>query len=230
MMKLPRPVNFPWIIFTFFILISSVNYGQSVQFKLDLSPRITWFQTNITEGISTDGSTFGYQAGLGMYLFFAPHYAFSSGIHIIQAGGKLSYSDTVTIQLKEDMVTLPGREIMTTQLQYVSLPLGLHFETVEIGYFRFYTDMGINVLYRVASTVSTSAHTIEKGFLNNETRVINITYYGTAGLSYSLGESTALQFGLSYTHGLLDITADAAEKPHDRLIFHSLGVSTSIIF
>lgn len=225
-----QKILFPVWIFVFSFTMLPALHSQSVRFKLDLSPRITWFQTNITDGLTSNGAILGYQAGLGTYFFFAPHYAFASGIHILQAGGKITYTDTTTIRLKDGVVELPGGEMMTTHIQYASLPVGLHFETVEIGYFRFYTDIGFNFLYRVASTASTSNYTIEKGFINQETRSVNLSYNGSAGLSYSLGESTAIQLGFSYTHGLLDITNDEGEKPVDRLIFHSLGLHAGIIF
>ena len=221
---------FPLAVVMLLSCSSASVQAQNIQFKLDLSPRISWLQSNVTEGVTTKGSVLGYQAGLGVYLFFAPHYAFSTGIHLLQAGGKLAYPDTVLIRLKDRVVTLPGQEILTHRLQYASVPLGFHFETVEIGYLRFFTNVGVNFLYRVSATTSSANYTIEKGYINQETKGVNITYHGTAGLSYSLGESTAIQGGLTYTHGLLDITMDEGGKPVDRMIFHSLGLQVSIIF
>jgi len=215
------------------LVISSVFvrvHAQQLRFMLDLTPQFSWFQTDYPAGVSTRGSVPGYNAGTQFNYFFSRNYAFTGGVKLLHTGGKLTYADTVSIPVSDSALYLPGNTLLTYTFDYVNIPLGLRFQSVEIGYIRFYAETGINILVRFISRVSAAAYNLSKEKNTGDTNPFNITYHTRLGMEYSLGGETSLAVGITYLHGLLDLTKNMPDKPNDRMIFHSLGLQLSIIF
>ncbi len=77
-------------IFAIFALLSAITInGQYSETRLgfDFSPQISWMMSD-DNSISSNGLMGGYNFGLIIDRFFAPNYAFNSGIMINTTGGK----------------------------------------------------------------------------------------------------------------------------------------------
>jgi len=221
---------FRLFIFLNFILLHNPTEAQGLRIMLDLTPQFSWFQTDMPMEVYTKGDVLGYNAGLQFDYFFSGNYAITSGIKIFHSGGKLAYADTVSVLLRNSEISVPGNTLLTYTSNYLNIPLGLHLQSVEIGYWRFYFDTGLNALFRLKANARIRGDVENKGSCNAEANVFNLALYARLGIIYFIGESTALTAGVSYMRGLLDITKNRVGKPADRMIFHAPGLRLGIIF
>ena len=115
------------IILVFLFSVPVFLNAQNLRFSFLANPQITWLSSDKTE-ISPNGSLAGLNTGIGMDIFFAENYAFSTGIKLNSLGGGLLYADSVSISSE-------GTEYRASSVnyrnQYLSIPLGLKFKTVE---------------------------------------------------------------------------------------------------
>ncbi|HHJ10478.1 MAG TPA: hypothetical protein ENK25_06255 [Bacteroidetes bacterium] len=204
--------------------------AQGLRFILDFTPQLNWFQSNNPTRVHTQGSTFGYDAGLQFNYFFSQNYAFVTGIKIFHTGGKLSYMDTIDLAVSERTLTVPANTSVTYRNEYVHVPLGIHLESVEIGYLSFYFETGAGLLFHFNSWINVDGITDIKENGTEDINMFNLAYFARGGVMYSLGGKTAITGGVSYVHGLVDMTKDPGGGPKDRLIFHSLGLRLGIVF
>ena len=76
--------------------------------------------------------------------YFAPNYSFSTGISLLNAGGRLVSTDTTVMEFTNfNSTVLPGNPVIY-KIQYLSIPVGLKLQTNQIGYLTFFTDLGLD--------------------------------------------------------------------------------------
>jgi hypothetical protein len=189
---------------------------QKIGFGIHASPVISWFSTDINQ-IRNDGARPGFNFGLTYSKYFAPNYSFTTGINLLNTGGRLISSDTTIINISgTKSKVLPGKPVVY-KIQYLAFPVGLKLQTNQIGYFTFFSDLGLVpkiVINRKLDIPSLSMSDVSG---SDEIRLFNLSYHLTAGIEYSLGGTTALVFGLDYDNNFLDITKDAGKKRADRV-------------
>ncbi|GEM_PF-2135358 len=216
----------------FLLLTGLTARGQDYQkFRImfNLTPSYTWFQTNSPRAVRTEGGTLGYNAGIKTIIFFQKNYAFSTGLFYFHNGGKIAYTDSVTLLLNDEL-RIPGNTKIVYGFSSLNVPIGLRLHTVAFGYLRYYFEPGMNMLFNLSSRAGVPAYFDGKENASDEARLFNLSFYVETGVEYSLGGGTALTGSLSYMRGLFDQTSDAAGKPSDRLAFNSLGLTVGIIF
>jgi len=212
-----------------FLGVSGAN-AQKLQIGLNFTPQLSWFQSNMPSQVRTTGNSFGYDVGLQFRYFFRENYALTGGIKILHAGGEVAYVDTVILQAGGRALTVPAATPVGYSNEYVHVPVGIHLQSVEIGYFTFYFETGLSLLFRFNTWVNVDGITDAKVNGDEDMNLFNLAYFAVLGFQYSLGGKTSLAAGVSYIHGLMDITKDTGGKPDDRLIFHSLGLRMGINF
>ena len=94
-------------------------------FGLKISPALSWF-TPGDKSLINNGSKLGFNYGLITEFRFSKNYAFSTGLEILNAGGKLRFPDST-------LYTVPGvtqknlkdssLHIRTYKLRYIDIPL-----------------------------------------------------------------------------------------------------------
>jgi len=208
------------------ILIVSMNsYGQKAKFSFMASPQINWMTTN-NDAIKTEGAVAGLNTGIELDLFFAEHYAFSTGLTINNLGGRLVYSDSIYIDSNGSKLMVPPGNTVKYHLQYISLPLGLKFKTIEIGYTTIWVNAGLTPMVNIRARGTSEDGAIDKTNLREETGMFNINYFVEAGVEYSLGGNTAIVGGLGYYPGFMDVTNRSADK----IYTYSLALVLGILF
>lgn len=194
------------------ILILSLNaYGQNARFSFMASPQINWM-TSGKAGVKSDGPVAGLNTGIELDLFFAEHYAFSTGLTINNLGGRLIYNDSISINSDGTRIMVPAGNPVKYHLQYISVPLGLKFKTIEIGYTTFWVNAGLTPMVNIRAKGTSEDGSLDKTSLKDETGLFNINYFIEAGIEYSLGGSTAIVGGLGYYPGFMDVTNRSADK------------------
>jgi hypothetical protein len=205
----------------FFLLLAVVplqlvNAQQPISFGIYADPVISWFTSDITQ-VKNGGARPGFNFGLTYNRYFAPNYAFSTGISLLSAGGKLVRSDTTIMNFSNLKATVMPGEPVTYRIQYLTFPLGLKLQSNQIGYVRFFTNLGLVPKIVVNRKIDIPSLSISGENGSGELRLFNLSYHVTAGLEYSLGGTTALVFGLDFDNNFMDITKDPGSRPGDRV-------------
>lgn len=205
-----------------------IQAQQSIGFGIHADPAIGWFSSDISK-ISNDGARPGFNFGLTFNRYFTSNYSFSTGISLINAGGRLVSEDTTIMEFTEFTSTvLPGNPVVY-KIQYLAIPIGLKLQTNQIGYLTFFTDLGLDPKVVIGGKTDIPSLDISGEKALDELRLFNMSYHITAGIEYSLGGTTALVLGLSFDNNFLDITKDIGDQPEDKtshkIIAFRIGVN-----
>jgi hypothetical protein len=203
------------------VLVSVISNAQQQQqqqhvisFGIHADPVISWFSTDISQ-VKNDGARPGFNFGLTFNSYFTRNYSFSTGISLMNVGGRLVSSDTTVLKFTNSSVkVLPGNQVIY-KLQYLAIPLGLKLQTNQIGYVTFFSDLGFVPKIAISRRADIPSLNISGENALNELRMINLSYHITGGIEYSLGGSTALSFGIDFDNNFLDITNDTGKKLKD---------------
>jgi hypothetical protein len=193
---------------------------QVISIGIHADPVISWFSTDISQ-VKNDGARPGFNFGVNFYNYFTRNYSFSTGISLINAGGRLVSRDTTVLILTNSSVkVMPGKPLIY-KLQYLAFPIGLKLQTNQIGYVTFFSDLGFVPKIAISRRVDIPSLNISGENALNELRMINLSYHITGGFEYSLGGSTALVFGVDFDNNFLDITKDTGKQPTD-IVSHKM--------
>lgn len=198
-------------------LVSGGNIAaQKIGFGIFADPVISWFSTDIS-GVKNDGTRAGFNFGLTFNKYFSPNYAFSTGINILTAGGRLVGKDTTVMKFTNSSSTvLPGKPVVY-KIQYLDIPIGLKLQTNQIGYLTFYSDLGLDPMVVIGGKADIPSLNIAGENAVSELNRFNLGYHITTGFEYSLGGTTAIVFGLGFENNFLDVTRDINDQPTDRV-------------
>ena len=220
------------------------NYGQDydpniqtdrgqpyINFSLHFDPLLSWFSTDSYDTRS-DGVVPGFNFGLSYNKYFSPNYSFSTGLNIINAGGRLINRDITHFELKNyssAILTVQPGEAITYRVTYFSVPLGLKLQTNQIGYGRFFTDIGIDPKIVVGGRADIPSLEIKGGNATSELRTFNLSYHIMAGMEYPLTGNNSFIIGVGFEKYLFDITRDNGDQPSNvvlqKLLSFRLGMT-----
>ncbi len=233
MKKTPRPL--PRLRFSIVLLLIPIimdaqsGNSQKIGFGLHFDPVISWFGTDVHQ-VKNDGARPGFNLGLVFNNYFGDNYAFSTGINIISAGGKLKSADTTRLEFSNfESVVLPGQTVVY-KIQYLSIPVGLKFNTNEIGYLTYFANVGIDPKINIGGKADIPALDISGENATGELKFFNMSWHITAGIEYSLGGSTALVAGLNFENNFLDVTKENNRQRKDKVTHKLLSFRLGINF
>lgn len=211
------------IFFLSLLLLAKTSFSQGLNFSFIASPQITWFSGN-DDHYEANGTYFGFNTGLEIDYFFSKNYAFSTGITINTLKGGAIYADSVSFDTGgSEKILVPGSKLIHN-LQYISIPVGLKFKTIEIGYATYWLNTGVTPMIRIKSKATDDQEVFSKTDFKDETRLFNMGYFIEGGLEYSLGGNTALIAGLGYNSGFMDVTSGSNDSFQTRSFSVILGI------
>jgi len=219
------------LIFSIIVFLTPIisKAQDKISFGIHADPIICWFGSDIKE-TQNDGARPGFNFGLNFNKYFAPNYSFSTGISIINAGGRLTSSETTVMEFTNFNATvLPGEPVIY-KIQYISIPLGLKLQTNQIGYITFFTDLGLDPKFVIGGKADIPSLDITGEKAISELGAFNVSYHITAGIEYSLGGTTAMVLGLNFENNFLDITEDNGAQLNDKVTHKLMSFRIGIIF
>jgi hypothetical protein len=205
------------ILFTVILIFyNNKSFSQDIRFGVFADPVISWFSSD-TKVTKNDGARAGFNFGFTFNRYFSKNYSFSSGISIMSAGGRLYNTDTINMAFNKFTVEVPSGKTVIYKIQYIDVPIGLKFESNQIGYVTFFSDLGIDPKFVVGGKADIPSAEIKSEAAVNELRKINISYHILAGIEYSLGGTTGMIFGIGFEKNFLDVTRDINNQPEDKV-------------
>jgi len=226
------------ILFLFFIC-TRLAYAQSsdpvFHFGLKAVPNMGWIKTDDPD-IKSDGSRFNFAYGLITEFRFAENYAFATGLEVAYRGGKTKQELNTTIGDTTRNTVIES----TLKLQYLELPITLKLKTNEIGYLRYFLQVGvapgIKIRARgdskVVTATSVSGTSIgqtsteeENKDIKSDVNTLNMSMIISGGIEYNISGNTNLMLGLVFNNGFLDI-----DDSDYKLKSNYLGLSIGVLF
>jgi Outer membrane protein beta-barrel domain len=186
-----------------------------ISFSIHFDPLISWFSTDSYD-TRNDGVVPGFNFGISHNRYFSPNYSFSSGINIIKAGGRIINRETTHFELKNyssAIFTVQPGEAITYRITYLSVPLGLKLQTNQIGYGRFFTDLGFAPEIVIGGRADIPSLNIKGGNASPELNIFNLSFHIMAGMEYPLAGNNNFIVGIGYDKNLFDITRDNGDQP-----------------
>jgi hypothetical protein len=209
--------------------LKMVQAQQKIVFGIHADPVISWFSTDIKE-VYNVGARPGFCFGLTYNKYFTSNYSFSTGINLLNAGGRLVSKDTTVMEFTNFKSTvLPGNPVVY-KIHYLVFPIGLKLQTNQIGYLTFFCDLGLDPKIVIGGKADIPSLNITNEKAMNELRRFNLSYHVTAGIEYSLGGTTAMVFGLNFDNNFLDITKDNGNQPVDNVSLKILSFRLGVNF
>jgi hypothetical protein len=203
-----------------------------ISFSIHFDPLISWFSTDSYD-TRNDGVVPGFNFGISYNKYFSPNYSFSSGINIINAGGRLINRETTHFELKNyssSILTVQPGEAITYRITYLSVPLGLKLQTNQIGYGRFFTDVGLDPKIVVGGRADIPSLNIKGGNASPELNIFNLSFHIMAGMEYPLAGNNSFIVGIGFEKNLFDITRDNGDQPSNVVIQKLLSFRLGMTF
>jgi hypothetical protein len=223
-------INLFTIILFLFTSKSLLAQEKNIKFGVFADPVIAWFSSDTKKETLNDGARAGLNFGFTFNRYFDKNYSFSTGLSLLNAGGRLKGTDTVEMVFNNFKTKVAPGESMVYRIQYLNIPIGLKFESNQIGYVRIFTDLGLDVKVVLGGKVDIPSKEIEKEAAADELNTFNIGYHLMAGIGYSLGGNTEMVFGLGYENNFLDVTSDINDQATDRVKHNMIRFRIGINF
>lgn len=208
-----------------FFYCTAILSGQRLEIGVYTEPQLAWITSN--EGTVTgNGSILHLNTGAELDLFFMPNYAFTIGFSLNNQGGKLLYADSTEFQQTTTSLSVPPGTSLKHNLQYLGVPLGLKLKSEEMGYSTFFVHAGLYPLFNLKSTTSSEILGLVRENIKPEIHLFSLNYFVEAGVEYRLAGNTALIFGLKWTAGFNDVTANDFTNNN----LNSAGLHLGVVF
>ncbi|MDX2002260.1 MAG: porin family protein [Chitinophagales bacterium] len=196
-----------------------------VRFGLTASPLISWMKSD-NKDIERGKIRAGVEYGLLMDYFFKQNYGISTGVTVSLLGGNLLYADTTLFALDTKA---------RFKMQYLNVPLVLKLRTNEIGYFTYYGQFGLVPSFRFRARLDATQNGVElyenenfiKGNPFFDSNFFNLSLNVGGGFEYSISGRTALQVGVYYNNGFINVMDD---RDNDRVQVNHVVLRTAIFF
>ena len=208
-----------------FLGYGSAVFAQSqVRLGAHIDPVFSWFSTK-TSDIEKRGAKLGYTGGLIVEYYFAPNYAFVSGLNLTQLGGNLKYQKgtTITTGESDEVGLLPGTTV-AFNMKYITLPIALKLKSNEIGYFTYFAELGFTPQVNIGSRASSEGNALNKDNVSKEINALNTAFFFGGGLEYNIGGQTSLVGGIFFNNGFIDILSANEDKAQVNYVNVRFGV------
>jgi hypothetical protein len=215
-------------------------------FGLKVSPALSWFAPG-DKTFTNDGSRLGFGYGLITEFGFSKNYAFSTGLEILNAGGKLGFPDSTLYTLPDvahpkltDTFLLKRR---TYKLRYVDIPLLLKLKTNAIGSMTYFGQFGIDaaILWQATANDNVDGITPTNSDvdISKDINFIRLALNVGLGAELNLSGSTSLVFSINYNNGFTNALRKKSKMLYNKnfdthlvqtAVFNYVGLTVGVLF
>lgn len=216
---------------------------QSVRFGIKLAPNMGWLRPD-TKGFKSNGTALGYTFGLMGEFPIGPNgnYAFGSGLFLTSLGGGYTqdYSFVETLGGPEQTKALAT----DLALRYVELPLTIKMMTNEIGYMRYFGQLGFSAGFNIRAKAdfeepvldpsgfyTIGFRTVEDEDFQDDVNLFRAGLVIGGGMEYNFSGTTALLIGITYNNGFTNLLNGVEYNGKNAKLFNDyLELSLGIFF
>ncbi|MFA9391620.1 MAG: porin family protein [Prolixibacteraceae bacterium] len=211
-------------------LISSATIAQNFRLGFQASPQMSWM-TSSKSGITNNELRPGVKYGLEADIFLSgfPRYSLNTGLFVVSSSYSAHYDIEETFFINE--VTFENPVDLNFKMNYIEIPLDIKLKSDQFYRMNFYGQFGLAALFNLSASASSSDAKFGGDDVNSEInnytiKPFNLCMIMGAGVEYDVGGNTALNLGLQYSNGLIDITniGNLSEKTNLNSLRLVLGV------
>jgi hypothetical protein len=223
------------LVFMTVLIAPDLSAQKDLRIGLHATPLVSWFGTDNSQ-MTNHGSLPGFNFGISLNRYFDRNYAFTLGLEMENAGGRLSYANDSQFEFSNKETTynetVLANNAVTYNIRYVALPIGLQLQTMQIGYVTFFANLGVDPKVVAGAKASIPAQDIDKQTALSELKVFNLGYFVKAGIEYSIGGETSAVVSMGYKNNFLDVTKDMSDlgQIKDKITQNILSLQLGIIF
>ncbi|MCB8964708.1 MAG: outer membrane beta-barrel protein [Bacteroidales bacterium] len=208
------------------LLTLMVNHAKAqFSFGVFVDPQLSWFNSD-TKKYDPNGSVASFNVGFTADKYFAQRYALSSGLSLNSLGGNLKFAEPFALKTNDSTYTVAVGKSIKLKAQYITLPVGFKFRTNQIGYNTFFANVGLKANFRIKGFAWDDSNGVDRETATDHFKFAFVAYYIGVGMERSLGDESALQFGLSFTSGLSKIL----DTENGSIMSQSLSLRVGIVF
>lgn len=211
-----------------FLVSATLHAQKKYSFGFEVAPHISWASSN-TNNVEQDGTSFGIKYGLRGDSFFGDNYAITSGLMISHTSIDLLYNEGLTLKTIDSTYDIADGNKVSYHFQYLEVPLGLKFQSNEIGYVRILFEGGFIPALQLRSSATADIVDVQKEELKEGTSLLALSYYFEGGITYSLGAQVAIKGTAYYSSGILDRTT-GDDDSEDRITQNTVGLKIGLVF
>ena len=173
-------------------------------------------------------ASYDFDFGLSFDYFFTENYAINASAYmalpfIFRSNGIKNYGDTTFTTISGKVISNNdlGKQESITNMN-LDIPISFKLKTNEIGYFRYFGDIGFVNTFRIQSRYSLEDTEIQKYKFGNKhledtgyeysMNVYDFSLRVGGGIEYTISDNTALVVGIYFTNGFLDYIEDGDQK------------------
>jgi hypothetical protein len=188
-------------------------------------------------------ASYDFDFGLSFDYFFTENYALNASAYmdlpfIFRSNGMNYAADTSFTTTNGKFVSSSdfGNKESITNMN-LDIPISFKLKTNEIGYFRYFGDVGFVNTFRIQSRYSLADTDIQKyKFGAGDLEFTNVNYHTNiydfslrvgGGIEYTISDNTALVVGIYFTNGFLDYINDGDGQSS---YMRKLSLRTGILF
>ena len=219
-----------FILAVFSFSFSQSAHAQGVKLGLSLTPNVSWMKSTDYDHVSI-GSKVNFGFEFMADIMMNENYAFSTGIHIFQTGGRINY--LVPNPTDSEFLMTTDRDY---SLKYVEVPLTFKMRTKEIGYStiygRFGLGLGLNIRANAKEARNNSWLQATDGVwaalgsgietpsfddieVQNDIRLFRSSMIVGGGVERSLGGTSSLVIGVNYNVSFINTYTDLEQVKVD---------------
>jgi opacity protein-like surface antigen len=178
------------------------GYSQKYRFTVFVDPQVSWL-TSDTKKFEPNGSVMGYKIGFAGDKYFADRYALQFGLSLNEMGGNLRYDEpNYKLVTRDSSYILPTGSNVKFKGQYINIPFGFKFKTIEIGYLSIYAQVGLTGHVKLKGFAWEESFNVDREVTTIDQADWAFASYGIGvGVEYSLGGPSAIQAGLHFSNG-----------------------------
>jgi hypothetical protein len=208
-----------WIIVILLILVvtqNSIAQDKSFVIGITVNPGVSWMQPE-NSYFTSEGAVFSFGYGLDFDFYFSKNYALSTGLQVLNWGGKASYPDLYPQGASSELTQVRS----TSEYKYSALqvPLFVTLKTNPIGYNSYFAEFGFSFLFPYKTAISTTS-TFPDGFstdrgtssIFDNTPFASVNIYLGAGIELPISGKTKVKISLQFLNGISSLSSGKAFK------------------
>ena len=184
-------------------------------------------------GIDNKELGLGIKYGLEADIFLAgfPRYILNTGIYVANHSFEARYDVDSDFFINE--VTFTDPVDIRYKLNYLEIPVDIKLKSDQFYRMTFYGQFGLSGMINLSASATTSdtkfsGDNLNSGSFKRTIQPFNLCMIMGGGVEYDVGGNTALNFGLQYSNGLIDVTN--ISNLNEKTIFNSFRLVLGVMF